>query len=143
MLAVKTIVLMTITILVLVVLAYFITIQAGSQTSTADANRVFSTKCQEYRSKDCSWAVTAEADFNDFMNACRFLYGNEREAFSCLYVFCPACKDESIGTANLENGLRCASICNQCAGDSDLNLRTTCCQQLASQCTGTSCSACA
>ena len=127
-LSVRTIVVATIVVVVLVTLSFFINIESSEQITRSNANQVFNSLCQSYKNMQCDWAVTREDKFNDFMQACRVLYGNEREAYSCLYTYCQACKtDESAD-------LKCASACEQCRADSSISVRSTCCQQFAASC---------
>ena len=123
-------------VVLLVVLSFFITTQASGQISASDANRVFSTYCQNYKLNGCSWDVTKSAGFDEFLGACRSIYGSESEAYSCLYVSCPACSKGDIGDTDQGNGLRCASLCEQCRADTEISVKSTCCQQFAMSCSG-------
>ncbi|MCX6816095.1 MAG: hypothetical protein NT120_04555 [Candidatus Aenigmarchaeota archaeon] len=125
-----------IVILVLVVMTFFIGTNSGEQITKANANSVFNSLCQNYKSKQCDWSVTRETTFSDFLKACRVLYGDGKESYSCLYNYCPACKIQ--GSTNLV----CSSICERCRADSSIGTRTMCCQQYSGQCTGTTCDAC-
>ncbi len=133
-LSIKTVITITLIIMVLVILSFFITSQSSAQVARSDVNRVFSTKCQEYNLKECDWTVTKEKDFEEFLSACRSLYGSESESYSCLYLRCPACSKAEINKGQFDTQLRCASLCEQCEGDEKLGVKSTCCQQFASQC---------
>ncbi|MBI4162508.1 MAG: hypothetical protein HY513_02400 [Candidatus Aenigmarchaeota archaeon] len=127
----KIIVIVVIVVLVLVILSTFLLGQAGSQISKADAERIFASQCQVYSQNNCEWAVTRNSDFNKYVEACRVLYGPERDSFSCLYVLCNACKD----TQNSQ--IKCAGICNACKGNDETGINTEpCCAEFTAQCTG-------
>ncbi len=135
----KIIVIVVIIVLVLIVLSTFLLGQTSGQISKAEAERIFSSQCQIYSQSDCEWDVTRNSDFPRYVEACRVLYGPERDSFSCLYVLCTACKD----TQNFQ--IKCAGICNACKGNDEIGISTeTCCSEFTSQCTGVmECSVCA
>lgn len=130
-LSIKTITLAVLLVIVLSVLSIFLSSQSASQIQSGDATRIFNTYCQSYKAADCSWDVTKQESFNEFLDACRSIYGQESEAYSCLYISCTPC---SKGDINRESGLECASLCEQCRGNSALDIRSSCCQQFALTC---------
>src|SRR5687768_17384322 len=126
-LPVKTIAIVVILALVLVVLVTFLFQSSGTSLNKADAERIFSSQCQTYVQRGCSWDVTYESGFDNYLSACRTLYGEERESYSCLYTLCKGCFET--------NDLRCSSLCNICNGHEDASVdRKTCCTRFNAQC---------
>jgi len=127
----KMIVVVIVIVLVLVVLSTFLLGQTGVQITKAEAERIFNAQCQIYSQRNCEWDVTRNPEFPKYVEACRVLYGPERDSFSCLYVLCNACKD----TQNFQ--IKCAGICNACKGNQQIGISTeTCCSEFTGQCTG-------
>lgn len=127
--------------LILVVLSFFISTSSQTQISSGDAERVFNTACQEYKLQQCPWAVTRESKFEQFLSACRTLYGYYRDSFSCLYSLCQACKEFEPA----QEEVQCAGICESCSANARLGISTTlCCSNFRSECSGASvaCGAC-
>ncbi len=130
-LPIKTIVILAIVVLVLVTLSMFFTSSTGGSLSRAEAERIFNTKCVAYVQQGCDWSVTKTSEFADYMRACRVLYGDYREAYSCLYSFCQGCFESY--------DLRCANLCHTCAGHEAAGIdRTSCCTRYSAQCAGSS-----
>lgn len=128
-LPIKAIVVVAVLALVLVTLSSFLLQSSGGSISDADARRVFDTKCLAYGKLNCDWTITYEADFTDYMKACRRLYGQWREAFSCLYTLCDRC----FQTADL----KCSGLCNICNGHDYASVdRGTCCLRYQTECSG-------
>ncbi|GEM_PF-2529021 len=137
-LPIKIIVVLIIVALVLVILSSFLLGQTGAQITKAEAERIFTSQCQIYSQNNCEWDVTRNSDFSKYVEACRVLYGPERDSFSCLYVLCNACKD----TQNFQ--IKCAGICSACKGNNEIGISTeTCCAEFTAQCSGViECSVC-
>ncbi|MBI4896348.1 MAG: hypothetical protein HY832_02265 [Candidatus Aenigmarchaeota archaeon] len=134
---IKVIVVLIIVGLVLVVMNSLLLGQTGKQFTQAEALRVFNTQCAAYREQRCDWSVTKDASFDSFLQACRTLYGLEREALSCLYSLCQDCKTFD------PRSLACEGRCKLCEGSKKLGIDTTdCCTIYANECQGT-CDACA
>lgn len=94
-------------IMLAVALSSFFIFQSGTEISKADAQRVFGESCIEYEKKQCSWDVTEQQGFGKFVESCKVLFGQEREALTCLYSLCGRCK-----SFELED-LHCRSVCQQ------------------------------
>lgn len=108
-LSIKYVVTVSIVVVVLVILSFFIGTTSTTQISRSDANFVFSTKCQEYSSQGCDFSVTEEdKEFSKFISACKTLFGNGQDDVTCLYTYCPACK--KIEAKDLE----CVMLCKLC-----------------------------
>ena len=127
-LAIKTIIILVIMILLLGIVMYFMLSQSKIVSNKADANKIFSTKCQEYQSDySCSWSATREPDFDKFLQACKYLYGEERESFSCLMSLC--CKEVKF------DDVQCEGLCRLCRGNYLTGIKTDkCCEQFAAKC---------
>jgi hypothetical protein len=133
----RTIIVMIIVALVLVVLSFFISTSSGPQITQGDAQRVFSTMCQQYKPQGCPWSVTKESSFSQFLGACRTLYGDYRDKFSCLYSLCEACNDNSLKPTQPD--IACAAIAESCEANQKLGVSTgACCANFRSTCTGVS-----
>ncbi|HIG97292.1 MAG TPA: hypothetical protein HA230_03025 [Candidatus Aenigmarchaeota archaeon] len=128
-LPIKAIVVMVILVIVLVALSSFLLQSSGGSISGVEAERIFNTKCLAYGKLNCDWKVTYEPDFPDYVKACRILYGQWREAFSCLYTLCNQCYE----TADL----KCSGLCNICKGHENAGVdRQTCCLRYQTECSG-------
>jgi hypothetical protein len=126
-----------IAVLVLVVLSAFFMNTTSPQITTTEAQRIFNDKCIEYGTKNCDWSVTKDASFNDFMKACRQLNGEEREAYSCLYVYCEQCKESTTDT------MACTSLCDEARSTYNLGGNTgPVCLQISTECPATECDVC-
>lgn len=125
----KAIVIIAVLVLVLVSLSFFVFNSSGESISRAEAERIFNTNCLAYSQRNCDWSATKEPGFENFLKACRVLYGPEREAFSCMYTYCTRCYE----TADL----KCASTCNICSGHTSAAIDTkTCCAKYQAECSG-------
>ena len=138
-LPIKIVVIVIMAILILSVIAAFFILQSGQQISEADAQRVFNANCQNYAKQSCSWDVTRDPSFSIYLQACKPLYGQEREAFSCLYAMCQPCKEFNVPQT------KCAGLCKACQANSDIGISSTaCCSEFSSQCTDVyECNTCA
>ncbi len=126
---IKVIIVIAIAVLALTSLSLFFFQSSGTSVTRTQAERIFNTKCAVYSQQDCPWSVTYSADFQEYLDACRVLYGPEREAFSCIYMLCPRCKETS--------NLRCSGLCNICSGHEYASVeRQTCCSRFGAECTG-------
>jgi hypothetical protein len=146
----KQMVLLSLILIVAVVLSAFLTTQSGIQIGKTDANRIFTTKCLDYNEKySCEFQeVQRDPDFADFVNSCKTIYGQEREANSCLHSFCNSCDDGRLNKENLADSTVCESICESCIGSMRIGAyshRSICCAQYKSnpKCASSpACSAC-
>ncbi|HLC67316.1 MAG TPA: hypothetical protein VJI12_00360 [archaeon] len=130
----KIIIIAAIAVLVLTVLLTFFLRSTGGAISDADANRIFNTQCAAYSQQKCSWDVTYGADFPAYVQACRHIYGEQRDSYSCLYTLCQSCFETS--------DLKCSGLCNICNGHEAASVsRATCCSTYKTQCQ-TKCDAC-
>lgn len=126
----KVIIIVAIVVLTLVAITTFFLQSTGETLSRADAERVFATQCQIYSQQACSWDVTYRPEFQQYMRACRTLYGTHRDSYSCLYTLCQKCFE----TADV----KCAGLCKICEGHEAASVdRKTCCSRYASGCRGT------
>jgi hypothetical protein len=131
----RSIIAMVIVALVLVVVSFFVTTSSGPQLQQGDAQRVFSTVCQQYSQQKCEWSVTKQVAFGEFMDACRTLYGDYRDKFSCLYSLCQACKEFE----PTQQDVACAAISESCEANQKLGLSTaTCCTNFRGTCSTSS-----
>ena len=134
-LPIKIIIIIAVAVMVLVALVAFFFQSSGSSFTRAEAERVFNTMCTTYSQRQCDWSVTYEQEFSTYLDACRTLYGPEREAFSCLYVLCQSCKETT--------DLRCSGLCNICNGHEFASVeRTTCCSRFSAECGQFQCDSC-
>jgi len=130
------IVILILALLVLGAVMYFIFSQAAGGMTQAEANRIFYGKCQEYKSRNCDWSVTYDKDFDKFVDACRFLFGAQRDAFSCLYSMCQDCKELEL------SDIKCAGMCKICEGHDYASIKfRDCCSRFKSEC-ASGCSIC-
>ncbi len=127
----KIIIVVAIVVLALVSLSSFFLQSSGSSLSKTDAERIFNTDCVTYSQRACSWEVTHESEFENYLKACRTLYGAYREAYSCLYSLCNRCF-ESVD-------IRCSGLCKICNGHDAASVdRETCCLRYKTECGGSS-----
>ena len=134
-LPIKIIIIIIIAVMVLVSLILFFFQSSGSSLTRAQAERIFNTQCTTYSQRQCDWSVTYEPGFQNYLESCRVLYGQEREAFSCLYVLCQSCKQTT--------DIRCSGLCNICNGHESASVeRQTCCSRFSAECTQFQCDAC-
>jgi len=130
------VVILIIAIVLLGTMVYFIMFQTTSSMSQADADRIFYGQCGEYRTYDCAWSVTRMQGFDDFLKACRFLFGPEREDFSCLYAMCQSCKELDLVD------VKCEGMCRICDGHDYASIQyKDCCANYKSTC-GFGCDIC-
>lgn len=135
-LSLSMIVILIIAVMVLAAILYFFFIQTGGEMTKAEANSVFYTSCQNYKSASCDWSVTTQPGFDKFLKACKFLFGNERDSFSCLYAMCADCSQYKL------DEVQCAGMCEICKGNQNAGVETeSCCTEYAGKCTST-CSSC-
>lgn len=134
-LPVKTVIVLLILIAVLAIITFFVFGQAGRQMGQADAEKIFAGKCQEYQSDySCSWKATHEPEFDKFLQACKKIYGIDRESFSCLYSLC--CQSVKF------DDVQCEGFCKLCKGNYLTGINTkSCCEQFAAKCS-ISCEVC-
>ena len=129
MLPIKIIVIVALVVLVLVMVSTFFFQSSGSSISKAEAERIFNSDCLTYGQRQCDWEVTHEPEFNNYMKACRVLYGEYREAYSCLYSLCNRCFET--------NDLKCAGLCKVCSGHDSASVdKETCCLRFKTECGG-------
>lgn len=134
-LPVKIIIIIVLAVMVLVALSAFFFQSSGSSLTHAQAERIFNTQCTTYTQRQCDWSATYEPGFQQYLDACRVLYGEEREAFSCLYVLCQGCKETT--------DLRCSGLCHICSGHEAASVeRQTCCSRYSVECAQSQCDAC-
>lgn len=127
-LPVRTVIIMAIMIVVLAVVIFFIMRQSAVQISQSDAEKIFATKCEQYKTDfSCSWKATYEPNFDSFLQACKKIYGTDREAFSCLMsICCQSFKFEDT---------ECEGLCKLCKGNYLIGIKTEkCCEQFAAKC---------
>ncbi len=126
-LPIKVIVIVAVVVMVLVTLSMFFMTSTGGSLSKVEAERIFNTHCVAYVQQECDWDVTRQPEFSDYMRACKILYGDYREAYSCLYTFCQGCFET--------RDLRCANLCHVCSGHDALGIeRNACCSRYTAQC---------
>ena len=133
----KVIVIAAVAVIVLSVLLTFFLRSTGGAMSDADAQRVFNTQCAAYKQQGCSWDVTYSDGFSAYLGACRQIYGEQRDSYSCLYSLCQQCYET--------NDLKCAGLCNICSGHEAASVaRATCCSAYSAQCSTSdlNCNAC-
>ena len=135
-LPIKTITIVVILALLLVIVTTFLFQSSGTSLTKAEAERIFSAQCQSYVQQGCEWDSTYAPDFSKYLNACRTLYGQERDSYSCLYTLCKGCFET--------NDIKCAGLCSICNGHQDVSIdRKTCCARFNAQCgTSLDCNAC-
>ncbi|MBI2579310.1 MAG: hypothetical protein HYW27_00225 [Candidatus Aenigmarchaeota archaeon] len=110
--ALKSLAIIIVVSLVLVAVGFFALSQSGISGTSASSDRIFFTKCEEIAAKGCGRTtaeLAAAGGDADFMNACKYKFGQRHEIATCLYMLCPACKqygneDETFC------GTRCGSI---------------------------------
>ena len=125
----KTIVIIVIVALVLVIISIFFLGSSGESVTRAQAENTFNTMCASYSQRDCEWKVTYEDGFQNYLAACRFLYGNHKDSYSCIHIHCALCNEAT------EPQLKCASLCNICAGHDAVGIeREACCTRYNAQC---------
>ena len=130
-LPIKLIVVIAIVAMVLVVLSSLFLSSSGQSLTKAEAERIFNTQCITYGQRSCNWQVTYEADFQNYLKACRTIYGEQREAFSCLYSLCDRCFESS--------DLKCSGLCNICNGHDYASIaRGECCSRYQGECASSS-----
>lgn len=130
-LPIKLIIVAAVVVLVLASLSLFFLQSTGSSLSKTEAERIFSTDCLTYSQRECDWEVTHEPEFENYLKACRTLYGSYREAYSCLYSLCSRCFESM--------DLKCSGLCSVCSGHDDAGVdRETCCLRYKTECQGSS-----
>jgi hypothetical protein len=135
-LAITAVVILIIAVLVLGTVIYFLFFQASSSMTQAEANRIFYSKCGEYKTSNCEWAVTYDKEFPKFVEACRLLFGPQRDSFSCLYSFCQDCKEINLAD------IKCTGMCRICQGHDYASIKLNeCCKNYQSVC-GIGCDVC-
>ena len=133
----KVIVIAAVAVIVLSVLLTFFLRSTGGAMSDADAQRVFNTQCAAYKQQGCSWDITYGEGFASYLAACRHIYGDQRDSYSCLYSLCQQCYET--------NDLKCAGLCSICSGHEAASVaRVTCCSAYKAQCSTSdlNCNAC-
>lgn len=120
----KYVITVVIVILVLLTLIFFLGSTSATQTSRSSANLIFSTKCQTYAEKGCSFALTEEPDFDKFLDACRTLFGTNSGASACLHSYCNGCKEYNI------EDLECVARCGRCEQNAAMGISNSgCCAE--------------
>jgi hypothetical protein len=123
------IVVLILAVLVLTALLYFFFTQTGGEMSKAEANRIFYGECQKYKNMQCAWSATYDPGFQKFLKACKFLFGEERDAFSCLYSMCADCKEYRL------DEIQCAGMCEICKGHQSSGVDLgSCCEEFRDRC---------
>ncbi len=136
-LPVKAVVLIVIAVLLLVSLGSFFIFRTGQSAGEVDARKTFGDMCLSFDSRGCPWNVTEDANFGNFINACKIIYGQDKEAFTCLYSFCDSCKkfDPAFSA--------CAGRCTQLQGQSKVGIDIGAgCTLYKADCTGLKCGVC-
>jgi hypothetical protein len=131
------IIIIVIAAIALAVIMAFLFQSSGGSMDRAQAERVFGTQCVAYAQQACDWSITYRPDFAEYMKACRTLYGEYRDSYSCMYTLCNSCYET--------DDLKCAGLCNICNGHEAASVdRQSCCSRFEAQCKGTTvdCSAC-
>ena len=127
----KIIVIVALVVLTLVMISTFFFRSSGISISKAEAERIFNSDCLTYAQRSCDWEVTHEPEFNNYLKACRTLYGEYREAYSCLYSLCSRCFETT--------DLKCGGLCKVCNGHDASGVdRETCCLNYNTECGGSS-----
>ena len=136
-LSTKAVVVIVIMALLLVSFGSFFVFRSGEDIGMADARKMFEEKCIAYQKRGCSWEVTEEADFQQFLQACKRVYGPDKEEFSCLYAMCQQCKEfDPVYT-------QCAGRCSGIAGQKKLGFDVQqSCQVYGEECPVPRCGAC-
>ncbi len=146
-LALKQITLLVLFIGVLITVSMFVMTQSSIELSKTEANRIFNTKCLEYKEKySCNLgAADTDPDFGKFVDSCRVLYGSERESLTCLTKFCSYCDENRLRVADLADDTKCAAICEYTTGSRAIGLSTGLfCGKFRQKCgaSGMTCDAC-
>ena len=127
----KIIIIVAILALVLVLLSTYFLRSSTESISRSEAERIFNSDCITYAQRDCTWEVTREPEFENYLKACRVLYGPYREAYSCLYSLCNGCFESS--------DLRCSGLCKICSGHDYASVeRESCCLRYKGECSSSS-----
>lgn len=133
-LPIRVIITVAIALLVVAVILSFLFSGTAEPLDRSEANRVFSQSCLQYKERQCEWSVTREEGFTDFLDACKYIYGQAKDSFSCLYVHCEACKEFSDDPQEL----MCAGLCEEARASERLGISTVnVCQQIRTECTST------
>jgi hypothetical protein len=131
--SINMIIILIITVMVLVVLGYFIVGNAAASQDRAKMTKIFFDGCESYKAAGCDWSVTKRADFPSFMTACKYLYGPDSEALSCLE------RDCCTKITNIE----CEGFCGICSGNKLAGVETaSCCKRFDTECKTQVCDAC-
>ena len=129
-LPVSLIVVFTITALILVTIAFFLNTATTPSIGRTDMERLFYTKCDSYAQNKCDWSVTREPDFSQFVDACRVMFGDNSEKFSCLYNHCQACKKVSSSQE-----MTCFTLCEEARSNKQLGVdHVPACNEIREQC---------
>ena len=129
----RSMIVLIIVVIVLVIMSFFITTRSSGEIEKGEAQRIFSTVCQSYKLQQCPWSATKDGNFADFFSACRQIYGDHRDKFSCLYSLCQACKEFEPTPADVT----CAAISESCEANQKLGLSTAaCCANFRGTCAG-------
>lgn len=134
-LSTKALVIIIILMLVLITLSSFFLFSSGQEISRADAQRIFAERCNAYSTEGCDWELTKQDGFDEYITACRRLNGEYREAYSCLYLICNACKA-------ITNDVFCEGQCEMARGMTRTGAgAAAACSDFAARCS-TRCDAC-
>ncbi|MEM7819383.1 MAG: hypothetical protein QXD48_00975 [Candidatus Aenigmatarchaeota archaeon] len=128
-LSLSMIVILIVAALVLSALIYFFMFQTTQQMTKSEANRIFYTECQKYKERKCDWSVTYDTEFDKFLDACKFLFGQDHDKFSCLYSLCQECKKLEL------DEIKCAGMCEICNGHKNVGVELeNCCNVYKDEC---------
>jgi hypothetical protein len=131
--SVNMVIIIIITVLALIIIGFFFMGQTVQQQDRAKMNKIFYETCEAYKAAGCDWSLTKGADFQTYLGACKYLYGTESEALSCLEKHC--CGRITI--------IECEGFCSICQGNKLAGIETaSCCQRFNTECTTESCGAC-
>lgn len=128
-----TVTIVIIVILLLAVTAFLLT-QSSTQISISESRKIFESKCASYGQRGYEWAVTRDSSFSEFVTACKAIYGEDHEGYSCLYQLC--------SKTTPPQDLQCEGICRLCEGLAASGASPdACCVDFSNKC-GISCGAC-
>lgn len=92
--ALKSIVIIAIVVLLLSILGIFVLSQAGQSGTSASYDRIFFAGCEQIQQRGCAQTTeeyTLVQNDAEFINACRYKYGQDQNALSCVFQFCSSC----------------------------------------------------
>ena len=91
--ALKLIAVISVVLVVLISLGFFVMSQSSSSGASASYDRIFFGRCEEIQQKGCGEGSGWDLVKGDtqFLDACLHLFGKQ-DAYSCTYQFCSGCK---------------------------------------------------